>query len=102
VIKKQKLLLMTEQADLSLTHTKNAVIESYYESSKPSDISILPPKNAKNKGSGKRMKGKKDLAMDASKKGLRKCYTCDVYLENDNRHDSSSCSLRKELTNEDD
>ncbi|XP_031108438.1 uncharacterized protein LOC116012907 [Ipomoea triloba] len=102
VIKKQKLILMREQADLSPTHRKNAVIESYCESSKPSEISILPPRKTKNKGSGKHMKGKKELAMDASKKGLRKCHTCDVYIENDNRHDSRNCPLRKELTDEDD
>ncbi|XP_031108444.1 protein FAR1-RELATED SEQUENCE 5-like [Ipomoea triloba] len=94
-IKQQKLILMTEQADLSPTHRKNAVIESYCESSKPSEISILPPRKAKNKGSGKRMKGKKELAMDASKKGLRKCHTCDAYLENDKRHDSRNHPLRK-------
>ncbi|XP_031108629.1 protein FAR1-RELATED SEQUENCE 4-like [Ipomoea triloba] len=102
VIKQQKLILMTEQADLSPIHRKNVVIESYCESPKPSEISILPSRKEKNKGDGKRMKGKKELAMDASKKGLRKCHTYDVYLENDNRHDIKNWPLRKELTDEED
>ncbi|XP_031111752.1 protein FAR1-RELATED SEQUENCE 5-like [Ipomoea triloba] len=93
--------LSEEQADLSPTHRKNAVIECYCESSKPSEISILPSRKA-NKGSGKHMKGKKELAMDTSKKGLRTCHMWDTYLENDKRHDSMNCPLRKELTDEED
>nr|GLL44675.1 uncharacterized protein LOC109149913 [Ipomoea trifida] len=55
----------------------------------PSEISIKPPVVAKNKGTGKRIKGKREIAIAESLKGKRKCGTCKQFA----RHNSRTCPM---------
>nr|GMD64187.1 protein FAR1-RELATED SEQUENCE 5-like [Ipomoea batatas] len=53
----------------------------------PLSISIKPPAQAKNKGSDKRFKSKRELAIEAKARGEHKCAACGLY----GRHDSRNC-----------
>ncbi|XP_019171218.1 PREDICTED: protein FAR1-RELATED SEQUENCE 5-like [Ipomoea nil] len=53
-----------EQLAAFLQHSRKTVIESFCGSTEISEINILPLKHAKNKGSGKRIKSSKELAME--------------------------------------
>ncbi|XP_019151959.1 PREDICTED: protein FAR1-RELATED SEQUENCE 5-like [Ipomoea nil] len=54
-----------------------SVLERLVGSTKPGDIQIKPPKVAKNKGSGKRLKSNREKAMSKTqKKKERTCNTC--------------------------
>ncbi|XP_019164429.1 PREDICTED: protein FAR1-RELATED SEQUENCE 5-like [Ipomoea nil] len=64
VIDEQKQLLLSGKEKLSPQHSRRTVIESYCGSTEISEINILPPKHAKNKGSGNRIKSSKELAME--------------------------------------
>lgn len=57
--------------------------------SPPQTISIKPPAQAKNKGSGKRIKSKRELAIEARTRGERKYAACGLY----GRHDSRNCVI---------
>ncbi|XP_019172830.1 PREDICTED: protein FAR1-RELATED SEQUENCE 5-like [Ipomoea nil] len=76
VINEQKQLLLSGKEKLSPQHSRRTVIESYCGSTEISEINILPPKQARNKGSGKRIKSSKELAMEKQKG--RKCKFCGV------------------------
>ncbi|XP_019156915.1 PREDICTED: protein FAR1-RELATED SEQUENCE 5-like [Ipomoea nil] len=67
VINEQKQLLMSGKEKLSPQHNRKTVIESFCGSTEISEINILPPKHSKNKGSGKRIKSSKELAMEKEK-----------------------------------
>nr|GLL21910.1 protein FAR1-RELATED SEQUENCE 5-like [Ipomoea trifida] len=56
----------------------------------PTTIRIKAPAKAKNKGSGKRMKSKRELAIEESRKGARKCHLCNRY----DGHDTHNCPLK--------
>nr|GMC64498.1 protein FAR1-RELATED SEQUENCE 5-like [Ipomoea batatas] len=53
----------------------------------PQSISTKPPAQAKNRGSGKRIKSKRELAIEAREKGEHKCGACGLYR----RHDRRNC-----------
>ncbi|XP_019157461.1 PREDICTED: protein FAR1-RELATED SEQUENCE 5-like [Ipomoea nil] len=89
IIKDHKDMLLDDKGGCSSTVDKRSVIESICGSSVPSKVSILPPNKAKNKGSGRRIKGCKEIAIEQSKKE-RTCKTC-----NKPNHDSRNCVLRK-------
>ncbi|KAK9671828.1 hypothetical protein RND81_12G057200 [Saponaria officinalis] len=50
------------------------------------DISILPPKHSKNKGSGKRMVSSKTKAIEINKKPKRMCNNCKQFAHHDKRN----------------
>ncbi|XP_019190767.1 PREDICTED: protein FAR1-RELATED SEQUENCE 5-like [Ipomoea nil] len=89
IIKDHKDMLLADKDGCSSTVDKRSVIESICGSSVPSEVSILPPNKAKNKGSGRRIKGCKEIAIEQSK-NERTCKTC-----NKPNHDSRNCVLRK-------
>ncbi|XP_019164304.1 PREDICTED: protein FAR1-RELATED SEQUENCE 5-like [Ipomoea nil] len=88
VINEQKQLLLSGKEKLSPQHNRRIVIESYCGSTEISEINILPPKHAKNKGSGKRIKSSKELAME--KEEGRRCNFCGVRGDH---HDTRTCPL---------
>ncbi|XP_019178624.1 PREDICTED: protein FAR1-RELATED SEQUENCE 5-like [Ipomoea nil] len=88
VINEQKQLLMSGKEKLSPQHSRKTVIESFCGSTEISEINILPPKHAKNKGSGKRIKSSKELAMEKEKG--RRCNFCGVRGD---QHDTRTCPL---------
>ncbi|XP_019158687.1 PREDICTED: protein FAR1-RELATED SEQUENCE 3-like [Ipomoea nil] len=89
IIKDHKDMLLADKGGCSSAVDKRLVIESICGSSVPSEVSILPPNKAKNKGSGRRIKRCKEIAIEQSKKE-RTCKTC-----NKPNHDSRNCVLRK-------
>ncbi|XP_019157980.1 PREDICTED: protein FAR1-RELATED SEQUENCE 1-like [Ipomoea nil] len=83
-----KQLLMSRKEKLSPQHSRKTVIESFCGSIAISEINILPPKHAKNKGNGKRIKSSKELAMEKEKG--RRCNFCGVRGD---QHDTRTCPL---------
>nr|GMC93870.1 Transposon Ty3-I Gag-Pol polyprotein [Ipomoea batatas] len=65
-----------------------AVIQTMCGTPSSLPVTIRPPVVAKNKGSGKRLKGAREKAVTSKKKG-RKCHTCDLALG----HDTRNCPL---------
>nr|GMC92178.1 protein FAR1-RELATED SEQUENCE 5-like [Ipomoea batatas] len=65
-----------------------AVIQTMCGTPSSLPVTIRPPVVAKNKGSGKRLKGAREKAVTSKKKG-RKCHTCDLDLG----HDTRNCPL---------
>ncbi|XP_019166895.1 PREDICTED: protein FAR1-RELATED SEQUENCE 5-like [Ipomoea nil] len=56
----------------------------------PTSITIKPPAQAKNKGTGKRIKSQRELAIERSGKACRKCGVCGEYAH----HNARSCPLK--------
>ncbi|XP_019179720.1 PREDICTED: protein FAR1-RELATED SEQUENCE 1-like [Ipomoea nil] len=92
VINEQKLLLLSGKEKLSPQHSRRTVIESYCGSTEISEINILLPKQARNKGNGKRIKSSKELAME--KQEGRKCNFCGVRGDH---HDTRTCPLNPKI-----
>ncbi|CAH9112161.1 unnamed protein product [Cuscuta epithymum] len=92
VIKAQKDLLSASQQNSAPSTLKKDVIKSFYGSSIPTEVSVRPPQQARNKGCGKRIKGDKEKAIEISKKTKRLCRTCNQKVY----HDSRNCPLNSE------
>ncbi|XP_074303031.1 protein FAR1-RELATED SEQUENCE 5-like [Silene latifolia] len=71
---------------------KNAEIGMLLGTSVPSEITILPPRQCKNKGSGKRMISQRERAGEVNKKPLRRCKACGQMAN----HDSRNCDRPKD------
>ncbi|XP_019190597.1 PREDICTED: protein FAR1-RELATED SEQUENCE 5-like [Ipomoea nil] len=59
----------------------------------PTSITIKPPAQAKNKGTGKRIKSQRELAIERSGKACRKCGVCGEYAH----HNARSCPLKRSV-----
>ncbi|XP_019157767.1 PREDICTED: protein FAR1-RELATED SEQUENCE 1-like [Ipomoea nil] len=75
-----------ERADLNVSG-KRAIMESYCGVVTPKTIEVHPPPVAKTKGSGKRMKSAREIAMTEHYKKKRTCKTCGLA----DGHNSRSC-----------
>ncbi|XP_074266821.1 protein FAR1-RELATED SEQUENCE 9-like [Silene latifolia] len=71
---------------------KNAEIGMLLGTSVPSEITILPPRQCKNKGSGKGMISQRERAGEVNKKPLRRCKACGQMAN----HDSRNCDRPKD------
>ncbi|VFQ73603.1 unnamed protein product [Cuscuta campestris] len=91
VIRAQKTKLQGLSVSDELQGTKNKMFESFYGIASPSEVRVLPPEKVHNKGSGKRIKSAKELAIEQSKKHKRLCRTCNQT----GFHDSRNCPLNK-------
>ncbi|XP_074298524.1 uncharacterized protein LOC141629418 [Silene latifolia] len=69
---------------------KKAEIEMLIGSKIPSEVSVLPPKKCKNKGSGRRITSNKEKAVQENAKPLRKYRACGEMTH----HDSRNCPSR--------
>nr|GMC74131.1 protein FAR1-RELATED SEQUENCE 5-like [Ipomoea batatas] len=69
---------------------KEDIIRSFCGTTSSPNIVVHPPTISNNKGSGKRFKSSKELALEQAAKGERKCWTCKKY----GHHDSRNCELR--------
>ncbi|XP_074283017.1 protein FAR1-RELATED SEQUENCE 5-like [Silene latifolia] len=69
---------------------KNAEIGMLLGTNIPSEIKVLPPRQCKNKGSGKRLISQRERAGEVNKKALRKCRACGEMAN----HDSRNCDRR--------
>ncbi|KAK1264503.1 hypothetical protein QJS04_geneDACA023862 [Acorus gramineus] len=59
----------------------------------PSSIDVRPPNISKTKGSGKRLKGGMELAMEEKEKQRRTCSMCGKK----EKHNKRSCPMLKEM-----
>nr|GMD09464.1 probable linoleate 9S-lipoxygenase 5 [Ipomoea batatas] len=64
IIKEHKDMLLSDPCCCSSVVGKRSIIEAICGYSVPSEVSVLPPKKAKNKGSGKRIKGFKEIVIE--------------------------------------
>nr|GMD45669.1 protein FAR1-RELATED SEQUENCE 5-like [Ipomoea batatas] len=69
---------------------KRATMETYCGIPAPETIIVHPPQVSKNKGSGKRIKSMKEIAIKGMIKKGRTCATCGLA----NRHNSRTCLKR--------
>ena len=74
------------------SESKISKLESFIGSSAPEHIDILPPKKCNTKGSGKRLKGGKEQAMEQQQKRLRLCRGCGQQAYHDSRNCPSKLS----------
>ncbi|XP_074315342.1 protein FAR1-RELATED SEQUENCE 3-like [Silene latifolia] len=65
---------------------KNAEIGMVLGTNIPSEIKVLPPRQCKNKGSGKRLISQRERAGEVNKKALRKCRACGEMANHDSRN----------------
>ncbi|KAH9618334.1 hypothetical protein KSS87_004025 [Heliosperma pusillum] len=65
---------------------KNAEIGMLLGTSLPSEIKVLPPRQCKNKGSGKRLISQREKAGEVSKRPLRRCKACGEMANDDSRN----------------
>ena len=72
------------------SESKMSELESFIGSSAPDQIDILPPKQCNTKGSGKRIKGGKEKALEQQGKRLRSCKACGQQAY----HDSRNCPTK--------
>ncbi|CAH9094179.1 unnamed protein product [Cuscuta europaea] len=91
-IKVQKDLLSTSQGNSASGSTKNDVFKAFYGSFIPTQVSVRPPQQARNKGCGKRIKGGKEKAIEVSQKSKRICRKCNKK----GYHDSRNCPLNSD------
>lgn len=70
--------------------SKSNDLESFTGCSVPKEIEIHPPKPSTTKGSGKRIKGGKEMAMEQQEKHRRHCKCCGQYAY----HDSRNCPTK--------
>ncbi|KAH9613415.1 hypothetical protein KSS87_004927 [Heliosperma pusillum] len=69
---------------------KNAEIGMLLGTSLPSEIKVLPPRQCKNKESGKRLISQREKAGEVSKRPLRRCKACGEMAN----HDSRNCDKK--------
>ena len=75
----------------STSENKVQELESFIGSSAPEHVEILPPKQSNTKGSGKRIKGGKENAMEQQKR-KRLCKACGEQVYHDSRNCPSKFS----------
>ncbi|XP_019197079.1 PREDICTED: protein FAR1-RELATED SEQUENCE 5-like [Ipomoea nil] len=73
--------------------SNRATIEAFCGVQPPPCITIKPLAQAKNKGSGKRIKSNRDIAIEKSVKVGRKCGVCGEYA----RHNARSCPSKQRV-----
>lgn len=86
-LKQQKEIFHEAGVDYSGRIGKQKVVENYCGTITPGDTIVLPPMQAKNKGSGKRLKGGKEKAEALQTKPKRICSTCKQL----GHHDARNC-----------
>ncbi|XP_074318641.1 protein FAR1-RELATED SEQUENCE 5-like [Silene latifolia] len=88
-IKELSLMLLQFREKINPTKeslTKDQELEMLLGCSAKSNITVLPPKIAKNKGSGMRMKSNKDKAIEKASKPKRLCNNCKQMGHHDKRN----------------
>ncbi|CAH9077257.1 unnamed protein product [Cuscuta europaea] len=89
---RSKKIFTSYQESSAGASTKSDVIKSYYGSSVPTEVSVHPPQQARNKGCGKRIKGGKEKSIEVRNKTKRLCRKCNKK----GYHDSRNCPLNLE------
>ncbi|CAA0827186.1 Unknown protein [Striga hermonthica] len=76
IIEAHRRKLVEYQESDSSGNDMGHVFESFVGMSAPSEVSIHPPTQSKNKGSGRRMKTNKEKSIETSNKKRRICKSC--------------------------
>ena len=85
----KKDLLLSESVGSSSSSTSNLNnLEKYCGVEVPSVVSVHPPEQAKNKGSGSRIPSGKELSMKATRPVKRRCRRCNKFAT----HNSRTCT----------
>ncbi|XP_019188957.1 PREDICTED: uncharacterized protein LOC109183326 [Ipomoea nil] len=87
VIEEFEATLCEEEEDGAAENAKRVIMEAYYGVLAPETIKVHPPTVVKTKGSCKRMKSAKEVALTAQVKKNRTCKTCGLA----SGHNSRSC-----------
>lgn len=93
---KEKMTTVENETKYAKPMKNKEVIESLMGVVQKENITILPPTQVSNKGSGrpkKRMKGKKEIAIEKAKKDGRKCHKCNKFIPfgASEKHDKRNC-----------
>ncbi|RAL42576.1 hypothetical protein DM860_018240 [Cuscuta australis] len=91
-INQHKEALIDKLQDGKLSSDTSSVFENFCGTSAPSEVRVLPPAQVSTKGSGKRIKGGKEVSIEESNKTKRLCQTCKEY----GFHDSRNCPMNHE------
>ena len=83
----ENVLKELKELDGGVSESKISELESFIGSSAPEQIDILRPKYCHTKGSGKRIKGGKEIAIEQQQKRMRLCKACGQQ----GYHDSRNC-----------
>lgn len=67
-------------------------LQTFVGSNIPKEVEILPPRVSKTKGSGRRIKGGKEKAVEQQQKRTRLCRTCGEHGIHDSRNCPSKAS----------
>ncbi|CAH9062579.1 unnamed protein product [Cuscuta europaea] len=92
ITQNKEIIASTMQDAQSLTN-KTSVIQPFFGSSAPTSVNVLQPPQAHNKGSGKRIKGAKELVVAQSQRAKRLCRSCNEM----SYHDSRNCPKNSAL-----
>ncbi|KAH9618572.1 hypothetical protein KSS87_009941 [Heliosperma pusillum] len=95
-VQKNKVSELCGNSGIGKKMDKNAEIGMLLGTSLPSEIKVLPPRQCKNKGSGKRLISQREKDGEVSKRPLRRCKACGEMAN----HDSRNCD--KKTTDDDD
>ncbi|GER49602.1 FAR1-related protein, partial [Striga asiatica] len=86
-LKNQRLIFTSGVDQSSATSSKKKLFEDYYGGSVPQKVQVLPPLPVKMKGSGSRLKSRKEKTIEKSNKPLRRCSKC----RQKTNHDARNC-----------
>ncbi|XP_019150612.1 PREDICTED: protein FAR1-RELATED SEQUENCE 9-like [Ipomoea nil] len=90
VLKELRAEFASDGTTTGATNGNSAAIKTLCGVQPPTNITIKAPAQAKNKGSGKRLKSSREIAIENSGKVGRKCGLCGEYA----RHNARSCPSR--------
>lgn len=87
-------LFISRDGNESSSCTKKKLFEKFYGAPIPKEVSILPPIQVKTKGSGSRIKSRKEKAVQQLSKPLRMCSKC----KKKTNHDARNCGKSDSAT----
>ncbi|XP_057770985.1 uncharacterized protein LOC130990770 [Salvia miltiorrhiza] len=79
----KQMLAQQNQSDVA---SDQQLFDRYYGYSLPKEVSVLPPDPVKNKGSGSRLKSRKEKEQQLKNKPLRRCSKCRQMRHHDARN----------------
>jgi len=72
----QNVLKEVKELNGGTSESKISELESFIGSSAPEQVDILPPEYCHTKGSGKHIKGGKEIAIEQQQRRMRLCKAC--------------------------
>nr|GMC74335.1 protein FAR1-RELATED SEQUENCE 5-like [Ipomoea batatas] len=88
LLREHKQALMLDRGPTEQSRKNIEIVEELCGTVTQVDVCIRPHIVAKNKGSGKRIKGKREITIEAGAKRACRCHKCDQY----GHHDCCNCT----------